>query len=377
MRKELNYLLLLLILFVSCEESYQPDIEKMNEHLVVEARITNELTKNFVHLTQTRGFNEEVPLLEISGATVELVEIQGSKIRGTESSPGYYSFNSVPVSGKNYFLRIGILGEIYESLEVTMPPVPTIEKPISERIIKKVYINNTEGFPHAFERPFREFYTDIPATNSLSYYRFDVRTVWEWHYDSIPNTLSSIPTAYGWFVYHEKAMFNLAGPKNFSQNEKIEKHPILAVSYNIYDNLYADTLFTKTDTLYTKGTIIVVDQYRTSKESYEYHEKLNSQFAADGSLFDPIQNQIFGNIICKTNPSKVVFGFFDLNSYAQHRFYFNLWEPPGTVIFRQLFRFPDIPDERGMMRTRPIKGPPDEIPPPLPPPVWWQTLSGV
>ncbi|MCX6239821.1 MAG: DUF4249 domain-containing protein [Bacteroidia bacterium] len=374
MQKELKYLLLLLVFFVSCEQYYQPDIERIDGQLVVEARITNDLSRNLVHLTRTRSFNDKVPLTEVSGATVELVENKTNKIRGTESSPGFYVFNSVPVSGKNYFLRIGILNDIYESQEVTMPPIPTINNFISEYVIKKVYVNNVEGIPQPFDKPEREFYADMPVTNSLSYYRFDVKTVWEWHWDSIPNTHSSIPSAYGWYVYHEKESFNLAGPKNFSLAEKIEKHPLLAVSYNIYDYLYADTLFTKADTLYTKGCIIVVDQYGTSKESYEYHEKMNSQFLAVGSLFDPIQTQIYGNVICKTNASKIVFGYFDLNSYAQFRFYFNLWEPPGKVILRQIFRYPDIPDTKGMKRSQPIKGPPDEIPPPLPPPVWWEYL---
>lgn len=367
MQKELKYLLLLLVFFVSCEQYYQPDIERIDGQLVVEARINNDLSRNLVHLTRTRSFNDMVPLTEVSGATVELIENKTNKIRGTESSPGFYVFNSVPVSGRNYFLRIGILNDTYESEEVTMPPIPTITNFYTEHVVKKVYVNNIEGVPQALDRQGREIYVDIPVTNSLSHYRFDVRSILEWTWDSIPTSVSSIPTAYGWYSFYEKEKFNIAGPPNFSQIEKIEKHPLLMVSYNPLDYLY-------TDSLAYHGWILIIEQYGTSKGSYEYHEKLNSQFAAVGSLFDPIQSQVFGNIICKNNPSKIVFGYFDLNSYAQHRFYFNLWEPPGKVILRQIFRYPDIPDTKGMKRSQPIKGPPDEILPPLPPPVWWEYL---
>ena len=161
---------------------------------------------------------------------------------------------------------------------------------------------------------------------------------------------------------------------NFSQAGKIEKHPLLTVSYDVYDYINEDTLFSKYDTLYAKGCILLLEQYGTSKESYEYREKLNSQFSAVGSLFDPIQNQVYGNIICKTNPSKVVYGYFDLNSYAQYRYFFNLSTPPDDFPIRQVFRYPDLPDSNGIMETQPVKGPPDEIPPPHTPPIWWEKL---
>lgn len=374
MRKELNCLILILILFVSCEEQYTPSIEKTDGQLVVEALITNQLTKNFVHLTQTRNYNDNVPLLEVSGAIVDLVEKNGPKFRATESSPGFYVFNSVPESGKNYFLRIGILSEVYESAEVTMPSLPTISNFHTEHVVKKVYVKNVEGTPQAVDKPGREFYVDVPVTNSLSYYRFDIKTVWEWHCDLNPKTFSIIPSYYGWYVFFEKEKFNIAGPKNFIQADKIEKHPLLTISYNVYDYLYRDTLFSKHDTLYAKGCILDIEQYGTSKESYEYREKLNSQFSAVGSLFDPIQNQIFGNIICKTNPSKVVYGYFDLNSYAQYRYFFKLSTPPDDFPIKQVLSYPDLPDSNGIMETQPVKGPPDEIPPPLPPPIWWEKL---
>jgi hypothetical protein len=296
---------------------------------------------------------------------VELIENQGNKIKSTESSAGYYLFNSTPVSGKNYFLRIKIVNDIYESEEVTMPPIPTITNFYTEHVVKKVYVTNGEGVPIPFDRQGREIYVDIPVTNSLSHYRFDVRSVLEWTWDSIPKPFSPTPTAYGWNSYKQNEKFNIAGPTNFSQTNIIEKHPLLMISYDPLDYLY-------TDTLVSRGWILIIEQLGTSTGSFEYHEKLNSQFAADGSLFDPIQNQVVGNILCKSNPSNIVFGYFDLNSYQQYRYYFNLSIPPGVITLRQIFRYPEIPKENGIMRTQPIKGPPDEVPPPLPPPVWWE-----
>ena len=368
MRKELICLLFLMTLLFSCEEVYHPDIDTVNGQLVVEARITNELSKNFVHLSRTRSFYDRLPVLEVTGAAVELIEMGGPAIRGIERTPGFYSFNSVPVTGKSYFLRFGIQSDIYESSTVTMPPPPAMTNFAGEDVVNKVYITNGEGVPQSFNKQGREFHADLPVTSSLAYYRFDVRTVWEWFYDAIPNQNNHVPTAYGWYVYHEKKQFNLAGPKSFSQTDRIEKHPLLNVSYNVYDYIHADTLYTKDDTLYSKGWILVVDQYGTSKESFEFHKKLNDQFSATGNLFDPVQTQVYGNIMCKTNHLKTAYGFFDLNSYQQYRYYFYLVTPPGQSIQRQLYRFPEIPDEDGMEIATPL---PPKIPT-SPPPDWWE-----
>lgn len=346
MRKELIYLAFLTVLLASCEEFYTPNIDSAEGQLVVEALITNNPSKNYVHLTKTRGLYDNQSPEVVSGARVELVEINGKTVQGYESGSGYFLFNTIPAIGKNYKLRILVHKDTYESEEVTMPPLPTIEKFYTENKVEKIYKPDAYGVPVAYDVQGRGIYVDAPVTIALSHYRFDIRSILEWTYDSI-TTGPPEPTVYGWFSYYERAKFNLAEPKRFSQTDKIEKHPLLTLSYN----------FLHSDSILSHGWILIIDQFGTSKGSYEFHEKLNSQFAADGSLFDPIQTQVNGNIICKTDPAKIVFGYFDLNSCQQIRYYINLSSPNSEVVVRQLFRYPYIPDEGS------IKGEP---------PVWWE-----
>ena len=363
MRKELIYLCWLLILFASCEEKYVPNIEAIKDQLVVEAKITNEPSMNFVHLTKTRNFEESVSLPEVSGATVKLIGAgSAATITGYESAPGYYTFLTAPESGKQYFLRINIQTDIYESMIVTMPPLPTFTNLRTEEVTKTFWVKNGDGIPQPVKKLGRELYVDLPVTSSLGYYRFDKREIVQWSWDS-PYPFDIIPTAYGWYSYVDKESFHLAAPKDYSETSKIDKYPLDMITYNPLQYLYSDTLK-------YHGMILIFDQYGTSKESYDYHTKLNSQFAANGSLFDPIQNQIVGNIICKTNPSQIVYGFFDLNSYQQFRYFYLLNTPPGVIVLKQLFRFPVIP-LTGMIRTAPIqKGLP--MPEPISPPAWWE-----
>jgi hypothetical protein len=105
--------------------------------------------------------------------------------------------------------------------------------------------------------------------------------------------------------------------------------------------------------------IVILDQYGIPKESYTYHEKLNRQFDADGTLFDPVIAQVYGNIYCKNDPDKIVLGFFDMNSYKQYRYYLNLGTGKDeTVVLRQLDQYFDIPD-RGYRKDEP--------------PIFWET----
>ncbi|MCX6239826.1 MAG: DUF4249 domain-containing protein [Bacteroidia bacterium] len=337
MFKQLIYLSLLLILFASCEEYYTPAIDSVEGQLVVEAVITNNSSINFVHLTYARNFSDDQPLKVVSGASAELVEIDGKVIKGIENTWGYFTFNMVPVVDRNYKLRIFLKKDVYESEVVTMPPLPTISNFYAEHVEKTKNASDGYNIPAGFVIQGREMYADIPVTNLLSYYRFDVRSILEWIYIPVTAKGPSLPPIYGWQSYFERNRFNLAGPGKFSQIKNIEKYPLLMLVYN------KDYYF-HSDTVTSDGWILIIDQFGTSKESFEYHEKLNSQFAADGNLFDPIQTQVYGNITCLTDHAKIVFGYFDLNSHQQYRYYYDMSGLGAEMKLRQIFRYPDISD---------------------------------
>ncbi len=364
MPKELNYLLFLLLLCVSCEEYYYPVMDTMSGRLVVEAQITNDLSKNNIHITKTRSFYDVLPPLEVTGATVSLVEL-GTKniIRGAESSSGHYVLPSAPESGKKYYLRIVVQNETYESAAVTMPPVPTVNKIYSEYLVKTVFVNTANNDPQTFDYPGREIYADIPLNSSLSHFRFKVKNLIEWSWDPNPAANSLYPAAYGWYTYTDNQQFLLAAPKDFNQTANIDKYHLLTLSYNPFTYLFSDTLV-------SHGNIVMIEQYGTSKESYDFHTQLNSQFGASGSLFDPVQTQIEGNMLCTTTPSEKVYGYFDLNSFQEYRFYYFMNPPPGKYLERQIFRFPVIPSSGKIFAPQKTKAEP--YPPAIQKPDWWE-----
>ncbi|MEI6138547.1 MAG: DUF4249 family protein [Mariniphaga sp.] len=339
MLNKLNYILFLVILFASCEEFYTPKIDTIGGQLVVDAQITNDISQNYVHLTKTNAFYSTQPAEPVTGAKVELVQIIGTSTTSTtayESGAGNFYFSSTPIIGKNYKLRITILQDIYESEVVAMPPIPTISSFYTEHKAEKQYRTSSSGAPIEYFFEGRQTYIDAPITSTLSHYRFGLRSIMEWVFTPPEVAGPPPPQVYGWNSFYYKSEYYLAGPKVYSQSGKIEKQPLMMMSYSTYDYL-------QTDSVVQKGWIFIIDQFGTSTGSYDFHEKLNSQFAADGSLFDPVQTQIFGNITCKSDASKMVFGYFDLNSYRQYRYYMTLGGKMNSSIPRQINRYPTIP----------------------------------
>ncbi len=339
MRKELLYITFFAMLLASCEEYYKPDLEEVAGHLVVESHLTNDPKQNFVKLSRALNFYSNEPTEKIKGAQVELIGMGGQITDAVEISSGYYTFTVAPVPGKLYYLRISFKDDIYESDRVIMPPLPTIDTLYTKHKIENSFRTDGDGNPTPIQIPGRDICIDAPISRSLEYYRFGWRAIIQWSL-SLPATDGPPPPpVYGWFSRYDNDLFNIAGLKKFSVSGKVKNHPILFIGYN--SQSYLDT-----NDKVASGWIVIVNQYGISKESYNFHEELNKQISAEGSLFDPVLSQVYGNIHCKTDPKKIALGFFDLNSYRQYRYFLRLgYNESSFVNLRQINRYPDIPDE--------------------------------
>lgn len=383
--KKLTYLfvelVLISLLFVACEEQYKPSIDVMPQVLVVDSHVTNDPKQSYVHISKTRSFYSTNAIEWIGGAKVELVGENFKIERASEDTPGYYVFHSIPEPGIKYKLRISNLynvisnlNDIYESDYVTMPPIPTIDSLYTTSRIEKVIRMNGLGVPETFESPGRKIEVNAPITPELKYFRFNYRTILQWKYkpsgtnwdstlvytpeDTLKHAIikkttlnqakidTSAHILYGWKSITNTDKYNITGPKEFSTSSRLENHPIVLLTYNPAQ--YLDSV-----QQIPNNWIIILDQYGISKESYDFHDKLNRQFSADGTLFEPVISQVYGNIQCLTDPGKIVMGFFDLNSYKQYRYYLNLGSGnDNSVVLRRLTKYFDIPD-RGAKRTKP------------------------
>jgi hypothetical protein len=349
--KKLKYILsglvLVLLFFVSCEEYYNPDLEETPGLMVVESHLTNDPNQNFVKLSKALNFYTNGHGEEISGAKVDLLEIGGTKTRAIESTTGYFTFPNTPVPGKKYMLQITYLKDIYESVPVIMPPLPNIDTIYTNHKVEKSYRTDVLGGPQPIENPGREICIDAPITPLLEYYRFNCHTILQWVVPPPPIPFGP-PPLYGWKSFYDNGVFNIAGPKQFSVSDQVKNHPLKFLGYDYHTYLDSDTQI-------AAGWILIIDEYGISKESYDFHEQLNKQLSAEGSLFDPVLMQVTGNIRCITDSKKIVLGFFDLNSYRQYRYFFYFGQDQSSKVNqRQITRYLEIPGDGSQYGVPPI-----------------------
>lgn len=355
--KQPSYIFLLVGLFLffvtSCEEIYNPDLESVPGIMVVESHITNDLNQNYVILSTTNDFYNPEPQKKVTGARVDLVQVTGTNLRpietpfkSTENGPGFYVFQNFPVPGNKYKLRILVGKDIFESNLEQMPPLPVIDSLYTGYKIEKSYRTDSYGPPALVESPGQEIYIDAPITSSLQYYRFNWRTVLQWTYYPGSSFGPPPPSYFGWISRYQDGLFNLAGIKQFSSSNHVIKHPIITLPYDVDAQLDSASQL-------GCGWIVMLDQYGISKDSYNFYENLNKQLTAEGNLFDPLLAQVYGNIHCKNDASKIVLGYFDLNSYRHYRYYLNLgFSEKNKVIKHEIKNYPIIPD-RGYVRGIP------------------------
>ncbi len=326
------------LLFASCEEYYTPDLDNAESMLVVESMLTNDISKNFVKLSKTKDFYSTDPDEVITDAKVDLLESGSNTITAIQEANGYFTFSKVAVPGKTYTLRIYYDNQTYESDPVVMPAIPTIDSLYTEHRIDKTYSTDAYGVPFEVENPVRDVRVDVPISAQVKYFRFTWRAVLEWIYLPPMNPFKVIPPYYGWKSKYDIGNFNITGQGNYTGSSDIKNHTILSLSYDTRQ--YLDS--TSQDFY---GWIVMIDQFGITKDSYDFYDAIDKQFAADGNLFDPILAQIPTNLYCKTDKTKKVVGFFNVNSYHEHRYFIRTGSAyGGEVIQRKINRYPDIPD---------------------------------
>jgi len=68
-----------------------------------------------------------------------------------------------------------------------------------------------------------------------------------------------------------------------------------------------------------------------------------------------VLTQVYGNIHCTSDPTKIVLGFFDLNSHRQYRYYLNLGAGDDKhVKQRRLNQYLEIPYDGYQIGERPV-----------------------
>jgi hypothetical protein len=262
--KRILYIICTILLFISCEDVIDVELNEAEERLVIEGALIKlkgfSDTNQRIRLTKTRGFFEE-SLTTVENAEVIVTREDGEFFEFQHDSAGFYSTDQFQSSFlEKYYLRIEVDGEVYTAEERLIPVSP----------IDSVSQRNDAGFS-GDETELKAFYKDPAGQENYYLFTFFVNFV-------------DFPTT----DIYEDEFFD--GNTIFALYQEEELEP---------------------------GDEVIIQNFGLSEQFYEYMNVLLSQVGSVGGPFQTQPAVVRGNIVNETNPENFPYGYFSLTESDQ------------------------------------------------------------
>lgn len=304
-------LLLLSGLLTTCIEPYNPKVSNYEEHLVVDALITDEEAPNYVTLTKTTATADRDPEY-VTEADVTVSDDLGNETHLSEVSPGVYRTDSTTFRGevgRTYTLHISTIdGKVYQSEPSTMLPVRAID----EVYFGKDYepIENSADVQEGVR-----VYIDSKGPAENIYFRWTYLEYWKFvilfpkRFDYInSNTIVEIPITKNVCFKHAKSDDIIISAIEAGASPEFDKKPVFFIPSDQSDRLLVQYC-------------VDVKQLSISKKEYEFWKNMQQISATGGDIFDKPPFTIISNIYNTDNDDEAVLGYFQVSSVSHMRKY--------------------------------------------------------
>jgi hypothetical protein len=351
-----SFIAFCLIIFSSgCSKIYDPQLEIQSDILVVEAHMSDALEQYIVKLSLTTRFNSTGTDNPVSGARVWVTDDNNRNVYlYSETRQGQYSFSpyghEVGITGHTYSLHIKTAdGDDYESSPQVMVSPVLVDSVYGIKRTRTELLKSPDG---SSELNVKKTYIDIIADihssiNSTPKVRFNPYWIFEmvdYHRDIIGGP--PVPPTFSWtcsenntLAISKTALSNIL-PEQYGGSLLIDNLTGMNADKNLYN------------------VIMVMHYFSLSDDAYKFYNEMNKQLSSDDALFDPITQQIEGNMKCVNEPEKKVAGLFEVASHRRVIFIINSLSENSQPVFKNVTSFHALPDEPN--------GQTDGIPP-----YWW------
>ncbi|RZK92261.1 MAG: DUF4249 domain-containing protein, partial [Hymenobacter sp.] len=312
MPRLIRLLPVLLLLFSSCVDTYQPDVIATPKSYFVVDGLINLRGVTTVRLSRTRSLTTATAPVEAK-ATVTIRDEAGTSYPLTEQAAGTYTSAALTLdASRRYQLRVRTAaGREYASDLVAGKLTPPIDR-----------------LSWAVERNGVQLYVDAhDATNNTRYYRWTYQETWQFQtpyyseYELVNNTNTVRPRADNiqtcW--RSESSTDIVLGNTARLSQDVVSKYPLLLPPGDSYRFRIKYSL--------------LVQQYAQTAEEYAYWEKLKKNTESLGTLFDPLPTQLTGNVHGLTDPSELVVGYVGASSMSEKRLFIDRSEFPASITF--------------------------------------------
>lgn len=318
----------------TCVEPFQPETGKYDSSIVVDGSFTNSEEPSIVKLSRSFAFDEaEGP--PIQGAQLIIEDDVGNSTILLETHPGVYQTEPSTYKGKigrRYRLLILIpegeeLQSDWEELKAA-PPVEAIDYQFEEKIPDNPQAQPIQGMQLLLS-------TRAPENNTRFYrWEFEETYAYGIRYPAAIRVEFGARPGRG-----QDEVFPI-GPDEYEgftcwKTEKSTRILIASTDHKTEDIIedfpihYVDN---STSRLYRRYSILI-KQYAVSKGYFEYLKALRETNQTTGSLFDPIPNELFGNIKSSNEKEVSVLGYFSVAGVTSKRVFISREEIPLGIFF--------------------------------------------
>lgn len=338
----------------ACESYYEPNIDSEEPHLVFYGLMTDTIGPQFVKISKSSGYNNDSLSPSVSGFKVIIEEKSGETIQLREVSSGYYVSNS-GVTGKinaQYrMIATSPEGKVYTSSYETMLPAAEIDT-LSGRYYQETSLVRYDNIGYYEE--VEEGLTLMLSSYTKGYtpfYRYEYRLVLETSqvYPTLPfNTVYYIARPYN---SHSNTFLKISNGNNYVNSSIIDfpvvnvanslaKLKVIIKDFELDEN--GERKYSPESIIYRyNGMLVQVQQYSLSEMGYSFWNSVVKQLDATGQYFDPVESQVTGNIICETDSSEIVYGYFGASSIKIHnQFLYLRWD--NIVKIKSIDHFPEL-----------------------------------
>ncbi len=320
---------LVLVLVSSCIEPFEPEITESQMTLVVDGLFTDGDMPSQIILSRSFGFDETEPTF-VTGATVIIEDDQGGSTTLSEVADGIYETDPLQFRGevgKSYRMLASTPdGQQFESTWEFLQASP----PIEDLSFEFVEIEqNDPSLPPRFGAQISLDTRD--DENNAQYFSWDYEETYEFELPHAPRIrveFGSPPGRGSDFIFDipNEDFEGLRCWKSetsrqliVQSTENLTESVIKDLNINFIDN--------STPRLFIRYSILV-NQYAISRAYFDNLRKIFEVNQTTGSLFDPIPNEIFGNITNMTNEDSPVLGYFGVGGISQRRLFIDREDVP-------------------------------------------------
>lgn len=304
MRKIYIFFLGVLILFweSSCIDIISLDTPELNpQKIVIQASVKKGNPSLIeVYINQSAEFVKIASGIQISGASVKLLDEAQRSILIPEQKPGFYKLNwtnntdfDIEV-GKSYQLHVEHPdGNIYQSDFDRIHAVPEA-KGINIGLETRDVLNEQENIiTTQFIKFLMETSLKHPVEENKAYLKWDMEGVYQ--YLELPAPIP-IPGPKTCYIYESIGLDKVNIFNGFeTSTPELENHLLFEEPIN---------------GSYSVGYYLTVYQQSLSKTSYEYWEQVREVSAREGSLFESPPGKIKSNIYNINDETEQVLGYF-------------------------------------------------------------------